>query len=50
MEKQGEGLKELKGIATSEEEQYHLTGPEIPETKLGTKEYTWRDSWLQIPM
>jgi hypothetical protein len=27
MEELGEGLKELKGIATLKEEQYQLTGP-----------------------
>jgi hypothetical protein len=24
--------------------------PELPETKLPTKDYTWRDSWLQVHM
>ena len=37
--------KELKGFAAPyEEQQYEPTRtPELPETKLSTKEYTWRD-------
>jgi hypothetical protein len=43
MEELGEGLKELKGIATPLEEQHQPTRtPEIPEKKPPTKEYTWR--------
>ena len=34
--------------APYEEQQYEPTRtPELPETKLSTKEYTWRDPWLQ---
>jgi hypothetical protein len=48
------GLKELKGFATSyEEQQYEPTSPPLPDllgTKQPTKEYTWRDSRLQPHM
>jgi hypothetical protein len=43
MEEPEEGLQELKGIATSYEEQYQLDHPELPGTKPSTKEYTWRE-------
>jgi hypothetical protein len=45
-------LKELKGVATTQEEkQYQPTRtphplPELPGTKPPTKEYTWRDPWI----
>jgi hypothetical protein len=48
--------KELKGFATPmKEEQYQPTNtptptPELPGTKSPTKEYTWRDLWLQMHM
>jgi hypothetical protein len=35
------GLKESKGIATSQEEQKFFTPQELPGTKPSTKEYTW---------
>jgi hypothetical protein len=43
MEELGEGLKELKGIATQQEEQqYQLTGLlKALRTKLQTKEHAW---------
>jgi hypothetical protein len=48
------GLKELKGFATPQEEQQYLptnpSSPELPGTKPLTKEYTWRDPWLQMHM
>jgi hypothetical protein len=52
MEKLGQGLKELKVIATpQEEQQYQITGhPRASRTKPPTKEYTWRDPWLQLHM
>jgi hypothetical protein len=41
-----EGKKELKGFTIPQEEhQHHL---ELPEIKSLTKEYTWRDPWLQL--
>jgi hypothetical protein len=47
----GEGLKELKEIATLQKEQYQQNGPpRAPGTKPPTKEYTWREPWLQIHM
>jgi hypothetical protein len=53
LEELGEGLKELKGIATLQEEQQFINQPDTPElpgTKLPTKEYTRRDPWLQLHM
>jgi hypothetical protein len=52
MEEVEKGLKELKGFMTpQEEQQYQPTrSPELPGTKLPTKEYTWRDLWLQLHM
>jgi hypothetical protein len=50
-EELGEELKELKGFATPYKEQYQPTRtptPEFPGTKPPTKEYTWRDPWLQL--
>ena len=46
------GPKELKGFAgPKEEQQYEITRPtELPGTKQPTKEYTWRDPWLQLHM
>jgi hypothetical protein len=43
---------ELKGfVAPYKEQQYKLTStPELPGTKPVTKEYSWRDAWLQLPM
>jgi hypothetical protein len=46
-------LKELKGFAAlQKEQQYELTRTPsaIPGTKPPTKEYTWKDSWLQLHM
>jgi len=53
MEELEKRLKELKGFATPYEEQhYQPTRPpspqELPGTQLPTKEYTWRDPWLQV--
>ena len=43
------GLKELKGFATSQEEQQYETmcTPEVIGTKPPNKEYTWREPWFQ---
>jgi len=52
-----EGLKELKRFATTQKEQQcdssrpHPPPPaKLPGTKPPTKEYTWRDPWLQLHM
>jgi hypothetical protein len=52
MEESGEGLKELKGYSIPDEEKVtnQLDFSELPETKPSTKEYTWRDPWLQLHM
>jgi hypothetical protein len=54
MEELEKGMKELKGFATPQEEQQYQTTrhppPELPGTKPPTKEYTWRDPWLQPHM
>ena len=50
MEDLEKGPKELKRLAAPQElQQYEPTRPptpELPEIKLPTKEYTWRDPWL----
>jgi hypothetical protein len=46
-EELGEGLKELKGIATLYQKLDH---PELPGSKPPTKEYTLREPGLQIHM
>ena len=50
MEELGEELKELKGLATPQEEQQYQTtrSPTLPRTKPPTKEYRWRDPWVQL--
>ena len=41
------GLKELKGFATHRKNNINQPDPpELPGTKLPTKENTWRDTWL----
>jgi hypothetical protein len=52
MEELEKALKEQKGFATyrknnNTNQQY---SPELPGTNPPTKEYTWRDSWLQPHM
>jgi hypothetical protein len=50
MEELGEGLKELKGMATPQEDQQSQPTPdpwEFPETKPPTKEHTWTGQVLQ---
>jgi hypothetical protein len=49
----GEGLKELKEFAVPQGEQRYQLLPDhsdLPATKSPTKEYTLRDSWLQLHM
>jgi hypothetical protein len=46
------GLKELKGF-TDHRKNNNIRQPdpsELPGTKSPTKEYTWRDPWLQPHM
>ena len=53
MEELEKRLKEVKEFATLKEEQHQTTRthpPECPGTKPPFKEYTWRDSWLQLHM
>jgi hypothetical protein len=53
MEKLGEGLTKLKGFGphmkNNNINQSEPT-PRAPRTKPPTKEYTWRDPWLQMHM
>jgi hypothetical protein len=44
MEELEKGLKELKRKKNNIS---HPDPPELSGTKLPTKEYTWRDQWLQ---
>jgi hypothetical protein len=41
MEELGKELKELKGFATHRKN--NINQPELPGSKLPTKEYPWRD-------
>jgi hypothetical protein len=50
MEELRGGLKEWKAFASPWKEQYQPDHPELPGTKPPTKEYTWKDSWLQLHM
>ena len=52
MEELEKGLKELKGFATHRKNNNtnQPDPPELPEIKPLTKEYTWRDPWLQPHM
>jgi hypothetical protein len=47
-----EGLKELNRFATHRRNNNinQPDPPELTETKLPSKEYTWRDPWLQLHM
>jgi hypothetical protein len=49
MQELGKVLKELKGFATHRKNNNinQPDHPELPGTKLPTKEYTCRDPWLQ---
>ena len=54
MEELEKGLKDLKGFATHKKNNINQPDtsplPELPWTKLPTKEYTWRDQWLDMNM
>jgi hypothetical protein len=51
MEKLGDGLKELKRLATLQNKNINQPDPLISQgTKTLTKESTWRDQWLQLHM
>jgi hypothetical protein len=52
MEELEKGLKELKRFVTHRKNN-NINSPELPElpgTKPPTKQYTWRDPWLQQHM
>ena len=52
MEELEKGLKKLKGFVTPRRH-ININQPDLPElpgTKPPTKEYTWRDPWLQLHM
>ena len=46
------GLKDLKGFATHRKNNTinQSDPPELPGTKSPTKDYTWKDPWLQLHM
>ena len=50
MGKLEKGPKELKGFTVPQEcnNVKQPVPPELPGTKLPTKEYIWRDPWLQL--
>jgi hypothetical protein len=50
MEKLEKGLKELKGFGPHKRSTISTNQipPKLPETKPPTKEYTWRELWLQL--
>ena len=52
MEELEKGPKELKGVQPHRRnnDMSHPVPPELPGTKSPTKEYTWRDPWLQLHM
>ena len=54
MEELKKGLKELKGLKLQPHRKNNNINqpdpPELPRTKPPTKEYTWRDPWLQLHM
>jgi hypothetical protein len=43
-------MGEKKKVFATPEEEQQPEPPELPGTKPPTKEYTWRDSWLQLHM
>ena len=49
MEELDKGLKELKGLQPHRRDNNinQPDPPELPGAKPPTKEYTWRDPWLQ---
>ena len=55
MEELEKGLKELNGVCnpigrTTISTNQTSPTPELPGTKPPTKEYTWRNPWLQLHM
>ena len=54
MEELKKGLEELKGLKLQPHRKNNNINqpdpPELPRTKPPTKEYTWRDPWLQLHM
>jgi hypothetical protein len=52
MDKLEKELKELKGFATHRKNNNsnQQDTPDLKGTKTPTKEYTWRDPWLQLHM
>jgi hypothetical protein len=49
MEELEKGLKKLKGFATHRKNNiYQPVPPKLPGNKPPTKEYTWREPWLQL--
>ena len=50
LEKGSKELKELSATHRRNNNMNHPVPPELPGTKLPTKEYTWRDPWLQLHM
>ena len=49
MEELENGLKELKGLQ-SHRKKNNINQPEFPGFKPPTKEYMWKDPWLQTYM
>ena len=50
MEELEKGPKELKGFNRRNNNMNQPVPPELPGTKPPTREYTWRDPWLQMHM
>jgi hypothetical protein len=51
MEKLEERLKECSGLKPLRKNNINQPDlPELPGTKPPTKEYTWKDPWLQLHM
>ena len=52
MEELEQGLKELKWFTTHKKNNNinQLDISDLPGTKLPSKEFTWRDPWLQLHM
>jgi hypothetical protein len=50
MDELGQELKELRGLQPHRKYNNinQLDSPELPGAKPPTKEYTWKDPWLQL--
>jgi hypothetical protein len=50
MEELGEGLRSWRGLQSHRKDNNinHPDPPELPRTKPATKQYTWRDPWVQL--